>query len=446
MVDELREEEIKHILQALEDAYRNGEISEEAYERAKKANLEKLNKLRKGEEEEKKEKKEKNVGIDNSNVKNVIDETISSLLSKFKEENDKKIEKVINDFKTKFTAEKEKFMGTLESEKSKIIAEMEKLKSSFDVIKSTGIARDERLQRIAEEVGEIRAKIMDWERNLKEEGTRLEIVEEAIKEIKPERFIKKIESIEKTMEKYKLKIERLESLISEAIKGIARIQKILNNIGNVENLVDISKRISKIITDMEDRESKIKRLAGKIEKAYVEINNRLNEFVMYKEKQKKVEELAKEMLKAFDDMRLKMESFIRREEIDMIRESLEKKIIEILESRSVQHSIAVSNVPKTESKIKESEMEKDIVEFLHSLEEMYKSGDISKEEYNKLKELNLKKLEKIRKTKDVKTSVEKKEEKKVRKKTALEELKDMLKQGLISKEAYEEAKKILEES
>jgi ElaB/YqjD/DUF883 family membrane-anchored ribosome-binding protein len=281
---------------------------------------------------------------------------------------------------------KEKIIMELSPKMDKMNVRIVKLKAFVDALKEEKGGDREAIQRITEEVGEARSMTTNMEGRMSEIEMKLEDVSETITDLKPQRFAKELQKKEEEIKMHEARLEKLDDMNSTILKRVNQIQIILEKLGNIESIADMTKDISKKLVSIDDREKKITRLADKIDSMFVEINKRLEEFMFYKAKQDSLDDLTKETMKSIDELTTKLTRYAEKDDMELLRDTLENKINTMAKESAVQVPTATVQVQQDRSEIEA---------LMKLLEEQYKKGQMSKKDYEKAREANMKKLKEM---------------------------------------------------
>ncbi|MCS7123649.1 MAG: hypothetical protein RMJ17_03720, partial [Candidatus Aenigmarchaeota archaeon] len=257
-------------------------------------------------------------------------------------------------------------------------------------------------------------------------------------------------------------LEKLEKMSYDMVKDVNEIRNVFREIGSVENLVNVSKRINEKFIKMENMLKDVEKISEKLEKHFVEINKKLEEFEEFKNKVVQIDGLSKDLLKSVDDINIKIGKLASEEEVFKLKEMLNEFTKDL---EDVKKSVA-SGIPflgPLPEEIQKLQQEKEKIKlFLDSVDEQYKARKIKEEDYKKIREANLQKLADI--DAQIRESIEKikgmpqttpqppqpqpiqvvqqpTEEDKSSK--LLSELKDLYKKGLISEKTYQKTLNLL---
>lgn len=480
-----QKDEIQALLSSLEDAYTEATILEDDYNDIKSRNakkLEEINKkievLRKGEAKVPKaapkagippaepEMRAPEVPAEVPRIPVVVEERVeekpkkrevvsSEDLKKLELDLAKRVKEMVEEIGTKIT---EKDMLEIKNKFAKFETETEKMKALIETIREGKKISDEKIQRVVEGLAEIRTMVYGREASVKEEEVRLEKVMDIMNRLEPEKLIMELGKRDKEVNNQNLRIVKLEETTGEFGEMLKRIEKLMKDIGSLENVISISNEASEKLMNMKNIERNNQKMLDKIQGVYAELSKRMEEFMLYRAKQDRMDDLLNEMMKNIDEINTKAAYFVTKDDLESFRATM-------------RTAAPAAAAPVAADETGELKLQKDEIEMLmKSMEEEFKSGTISKEEYEKMKKANLAKLDEIENkmkgketVKEAKPSeiAEKPPEKKPEEKPAekkedkrppesverdemlLKDLEETFKKGFISKEAYERTKKMI---
>ncbi len=211
-------------------------------------------------------------------------------------------------------------------------------------------------------------------------------------EINPKNFIKKINDINSTLEKHSMFLEKLDVKSNDLSEKVNQTYKSLKTIGNVENISAINSDLQKKMNDINELTKYIERISVKAEKTYVDLNERLNGFVLYKTKQDTLDESVRDILKNVDRLNLNFENYMSKKDMDSITQEMNMLQTSIQEL-SKALPIVQMKVPENIMLLKKEKEDIDL--FMRTLREQMETGRLGKEEYETIRMKNDQKLASI---------------------------------------------------
>lgn len=270
--------------------------------------------------------------------------------------------------------------------------ELEKLKVVLETMRETKKATDETLANIFESIGELRSTGFQNDGAIKETTAKLEKIEADVGDINPTAFTKKINDINNVLEKHGMLLEKLDAKSGDLSEKINQVHTLLKTIGGIENLVGLNKELQQKIGDINDVTKYIERVSVKAEKTYIDLNERLSDFVLYKSKQEILEENVKDVIKAIDRINLTFENYMSKKDLDTLNQDLTMMKTQV---QDLNKALPIIKLKAPES-IANLKKEKDDIEMLMStLKEEKDRGKITEKEYKRITKKNDLKLRKL---------------------------------------------------
>ncbi len=464
-------DEIQALLSSLEDAYTEATILEEDYNDIKSRNAKKLEGINKKIEILRKEEAKVPRAVPKTEIPKaepkmeappevpalapepaalpvVVEERVkekpkkkevvsSEDLKKLEVDLAERVKEMVEEIGTKIT---EKDLLEIKNKFARFDIETEKMKALIETIREGKKISDEKVQRIVEGLAEIRTMVYGREASMKEEEVKLEKIMDVMNKVEPEKLIMELGRRDKEISNQNLRVTKLEETTGEFGEMLKRIEKLLQDIGSLENVVKISNEATEKLMSMQTIERNNQKMLDKIQGIYAELSKRMEEFMLYRAKQDRMDDLLSEVMKNLDDINTKAAYFVTKDDLESFRAAM-------------RTAAPAAAAPTAGDEIGEFKLQKGEIEMLmKSMEEEFKSGTISEEEYEKMKKANLAKLDEIeskmkgRETvKEAKPSetAEKPPEGVERDEVLLKDLEETFKKGFISKEAYEKTKKMI---
>lgn len=279
---------------------------------------------------------------------------------------------------------------------TKMNAEVEKLKAFIDAVKETGASMDERMQKTTESIGELRSMVFQREGAARETELKIEKIEDEMSAIKPEKITKELEKRDRKSAEQDMILERLDRKSSDTQKIITGIRETLESIGGLENIAGVNKNVAEKLAKFGRAESEMQKLSSKIEKMYIDINKKLEEFTLYKTRQDSMGELLEDLMKSVDTITVNLDSYSAKSDF----EKFKGDVLALQESMGRIRTSLDAVIPLVQLKLPDSikslrEEKEGIETLLSSIADEVKKGRVPRSEYEKAKARNMKRLSEI---------------------------------------------------
>lgn len=306
-----------------------------------------------------------------------------------------------------------KFKFEDEVDIKEIIANVERLKAEVGALKDIKFQADARVRELAESLGEVRSLFFQRDTTARELEANVARLSEEVKSVNPRTLTEELAKRERDAEEQRARLEKVELLMQDFATQVREAQRGLGKLSSAANLLEVDKDIDQKIARMEEMRSSVERLSSKVEKIFFELDRRLTEFRIAKDKVEKVDELTKELMKSMDETKVKLTDVPSREEVDKLQAAIKlaretkpeavipvreindlRAEIEALKSR-FQATVDSVRVEPTELPSAETadvvELEKhrhEVKDLLALLEEEYRDGLISEKTFNETRQKN----------------------------------------------------------
>ncbi|MBW6461422.1 MAG: hypothetical protein K0B07_00010 [DPANN group archaeon] len=271
----------------------------------------------------------------------------------------------------------------------KVNVDLERIKANLDSFKEMRASTDEHMQTVTEGLTELRTTVFQREAGIKEQEMRFTRVKELVDDIEPEKINKEFMKRDKFTSEMEIRIEKLEVKIEDIIKTIKHTDGLLKSMGNLENIANIDHKIANKMEHVSETEKSMVHLSSKMEKMFMSLNEKLENFDVYEARQDNMNEIMNDMLKNVDQLGVKFESYIDKKDMFKVKndmDSLSEKIEMMMGILKKAVPFAEAEIPKELQELEDQR--EDIESLLSTLAQEHKKKQISDKEYMNIKKKN----------------------------------------------------------
>ncbi|MEM5778121.1 MAG: hypothetical protein QXK49_00615 [Candidatus Aenigmatarchaeota archaeon] len=276
---------------------------------------------------------------------------------------------------------------------NKVVMNIEKLQAEINAMKDFKQHTDDVIRELTEKIGEIRSMFFQRETLIKETETKVKVLEDIVSDINPSKYMKELEKRKEEILEIQARTEKLETIGKDLANNVNSLKQTLQNIKSIENLERILNEIRDNVSKERELKNDIERIAGKSERFYFEMENRIKEFIDLKGRTDKLEDLTKEITRSVDSLNIRLTSFISKTDLEDFKKNVNKIISsnkEYIENK-IKEMESFLSLPSEEIKGRIEQLKKRRVEvsnLLLNIEEQYKKAFISEKTYNEVKQKN----------------------------------------------------------
>lgn len=204
-----------------------------------------------------------------------------------------------------------------------LLMRIEKIDGKLDLMNNFRIGTEERMTDFSEKIGEMRSSFLSLEKRFTSIETEAESALELIKEVNPISIKKEIESREQEILELRAELEKHKEFLEELQKQGSEVKNVLNQIGNIENILKASRRVGDKLAVLDESKSYVDRTATKIEAIFSELSEDLKDIELQKDKVRKLNELSIDIAKTLDELSIKVSKSVSEDKLnDILGEKL----------------------------------------------------------------------------------------------------------------------------
>jgi len=185
--------------------------------------------------------------------------------------------------KTDEKAQKLQEKAESSKKEARMQAEIERLKAISESYKDLGKVRDERLNRVNEEIGELRSMIFDAEKKMSDLEKKALAAVEMVGQVQPEKLMIEVKKQDAKAEAIKNKLEGFHELMSKVMDELKEIRRKTEAFRGVEQIMQLSQEVRHDLEASKIMESKIKKHADKVESIFIKSQKDFDELKTFKQ-------------------------------------------------------------------------------------------------------------------------------------------------------------------
>lgn len=269
---------------------------------------------------------------------------------KKEEENSEEVEN--SEEGTEEKKEEKPVVSSGEPSLGKLAVDVEKLGASVEAFGEVRKSFSERFNRTSEQIGELRAMILDRDKSVQEIELKAIKAHDLVETVQPEKMMTEIQKQEAKIEALKANLEGNEAIMSRIMEELKDIKKKVEFFRGIEEIVKLSEETKADLIEIKKVESKISLNTDKVDTIYSEMRKKFQNLDM-------VDSTIQE-IKASSEQNEHDVQFLKDKIIDLAsKEDLEKLV------QKVQRYVdALKDLEKKSSMSKDIDKLKEILEGL----------------------------------------------------------------------------------
>lgn len=237
------------------------------------------------------------------------------------------------------SAREEKVPGVEE-----LVLKLEKVEGRLEATEQARVDMADRLQRMSEQIGELRTIALERERTMGVLEADFELIKSVFEEVKPSEIGKELDRKERSISQLGVRVEKAERVLDRFTEEVRTFRETLDRVKGVENLVEMGQRLREQADRTDDAKKYVDRMAAKVESIFGELSTRLVTLDTLAGKAEALEEFSRDATKALDEVGTKMKGLASSEELRayLPKEELDKRLL-VLQRSADERLAALTN-------------------------------------------------------------------------------------------------------
>lgn len=223
-------------------------------------------------------------------------------------------------------AEKKEEITSNNADVLRLSTEIDKLKGAVEGFTQVRTSMTERLSNLSEQIGELRAMILDRDRTIQELELKAVKAADLVETVQPEKLMIEIQKEDAKFEALKANLEGNESIMERLMEELRELRKKFEFFRGVEEIVKLSDEVKKDLVSIKKTEATIQINTDKIETIYSEFRKKYKDADLIKDDMAEFKVNLQQHTKELDSLNSKIMNFADKDEVEKLMSRMEKYI------------------------------------------------------------------------------------------------------------------------
>lgn len=220
-----------------------------------------------------------------------------------------------------------------------IATELDRVKASVESFSEVRKSFSERFAQLGEQVGELRAMIMDRDRTIQEVELKAIKAADLVETVQPEKLMIEIQKVNAKFEALKANLEGNEAMMERVMDELKEMRRKLDFFRGVEEIIKLSEEVKKELIDVKKVEADINVQTEKISTMYAEIRKKYQSVEQMSDILYSVKAGVDQHGKDIEFIKSKLMSVVDKDELEKVVNNLQKTL---QSANTVQKNSALS--------------------------------------------------------------------------------------------------------
>lgn len=216
---------------------------------------------------------------------------------------------------------------------AQLSADLDKLSARFSSFYEMQKAATERFARINEQIGELRAMVLERDRASQHLEAKAVQAIDLVETIQPEKLMIEVRKSDAKTEALKANLESNEAVITSVVNELKETRNKLAAFKGMEEVVKLNDEVKKELSQMKLIQSVIERHADKVDTVFAEMQKAFGEYMKLSDTLKGIDKASKQLTTDIDGMKVNLREVATKKELAAVMarvEEFEKKVSSVV--------------------------------------------------------------------------------------------------------------------
>ncbi len=211
-------------------------------------------------------------------------------------------------------------------ELSKLSVQIEKIGASVEAFAEVRKSFTERFTRTSEQVGELRAMILDRDKNI--QGIELKAIKAAdlVETVQPEKIMTEVQKQAAKIDALKANLEGNESIMDRIMEELKEVKKKVEFFRGIEEIIKLSEETKKELIEIKKIESRIAINADKVEVIYAETRKKFQKIDIFDSQLQEMRAQGEQSVQDIQFLKDKLLGLASKEEVEKVVSKVQRYV------------------------------------------------------------------------------------------------------------------------
>jgi len=196
----------------------------------------------------------------------------------------------------------------------RIAMDVEKIRAQTEALMQLRSINEERFTRMSEEIGDLRRRLLDKEKDLTQLRVEASKTTELVSAVQPQNLLKELKKEDTKVEAVKAKLEAVRAIVDSLVGEIKSVKNTLSTFKGTEMLLKLNEDVKAELNSIKKVEIVVEKHANKVESIFGSVQERFNDFVKLSDRVSVIDSSFKKIQNEFSGVLVKMEDFAKKDD------------------------------------------------------------------------------------------------------------------------------------
>lgn len=212
------------------------------------------------------------------------------------------------------------------SDMIRLSTEIDRIKASIESFGEVRKALNERIAAMNQQIGELRAMILDRDRTIQEIELKAVKAADLVESVQPDKLMIEMQKADAKFEALKANLEGNEAIQSRVMDELKEMRKKLDFFRGIDEIIKLAQEVKKELIEIKRVEANVHIDTDKVSTIYAEIRKKFQDIDMFSDSIKETKVSLDQNTKDVDFLKIKISGLVDKNEMDKLVNKVQKYI------------------------------------------------------------------------------------------------------------------------
>lgn len=205
-------------------------------------------------------------------------------------------------------------------------SDVDRIKASVESFSEVRQSFSERMTHLSEQIGELRAMILDRDRSIQEIELKAVKAADLVESVQPDKLMIELQKMDAKFEALKANLEGNESIMERIMEELKEMRKKMDVFRGIQEIIKLSEEVKKEIVEIKEVEASISVNADKVDTIYAEIRRKYKDIDIFNDSLQELKVNFEQNLKDIESIKTKLLGLAEKDEVEKLSLRMQKYI------------------------------------------------------------------------------------------------------------------------
>lgn len=203
---------------------------------------------------------------------------------------------------------------------------IDKMKAQIEALNQLRQINERRFQTISEEIGDLRQRSIQREKELNELRLKSAKAVDLVSEVQPEKLMMEVKKEDVKLTKFKAKQDAIKAYVDNIVEELKDLRSVVSTFRGTESLIKLNEEVGKELRNIKKVQANTEKHSDKVEDIFIKIEKRYGKFLALSEKFNALEKEFNEVMKEAARFKTQSNTLVNKDDLNKLEKTINKSL------------------------------------------------------------------------------------------------------------------------